>query len=53
MDRAGIRFTNERYINIEFDPDNNKATIMAVINGEAIAGSVTLTAAKAAKMEKK
>lgn len=53
MDKAAIRFTGSRYINIEFDPENNKATIIAVIDGETIAGNVTLTAAKAAKMEKK
>ena len=53
MDRAGIRFSGSRYINIEFDPENNKATIIAVIDGETIAGNVTLTAAKAAKMRKK
>lgn len=50
MDRAGIRFSESRYINIEFDPENNKATIVAIINDTAIAGTVTLTAAKAAKM---
>ena len=53
MDRAAIRFSGSRYINIEFNPENNKAIIIAVIDGETIAGNVTLTAAKAAKMGSK
>ena len=53
MDKAGIRFTGDRYINIELDPETNKATIIATLGDTTVAGSVTLTAAKAAKMEKK
>ena len=53
MDKAGIRFTGSRYINIEFDPETKKATIKAIIDDTAVAGTVTLTAAKAAKMESK
>ena len=53
MDKAAIRFTGSRYIDIEFDPETKKATIKAIIDDTTIAGSVTLTAAKAAKMEKK
>ena len=53
MDHAGVRFSGSRYFNIEFNPENNKATIVAVINDTTVAGTVTLTAAKAAKMEKK
>lgn len=53
MDKAGIRFTGSRYINIEFDPETKKATIKAVIDDIIVAGMVTLTAAKAAKMGEK
>ncbi len=53
MDRAGIRFAGSRYINIEFDPETKKAIIKAIIDDTTIAGTVTLTAAKAAKMENK
>lgn len=53
MDRVGVRFSGSRYINVELDPETKKATITAVIDGTAVAGTVTLTAAKAAKMEKK
>lgn len=50
MDKAGVRFSNSRYINFELDPETNKVTITAVIDDTAVAGTVTLTAAKAAKM---
>lgn len=50
MDKAGIRFTGSRYIDIEFDPETKKAIIKATIDDTIIAGTVTLTAAKAAKM---
>ena len=50
MDKAGIRFTGSRYIDIEFDPETKKAIIKAIIDDTTIAGAVTLTAAKAAKM---
>ena len=53
MDRAGIRFSNSEYLNFELDPETKKVTIIAVIDGTAVAGTVTLTAAKAAKMESK
>lgn len=53
MDRVGVRFSGSRYINVELDPETKKATITAVIDGTAVAGTVTLTAAKAAKMENK
>ncbi len=50
MDKVGVRFSSDRYINVELDPETKKATITAIIDGTAIAGTVTLTAAKAAKM---
>lgn len=50
MDKAGIRFSGSRYINIEFDPETKKAIITAIIDNTTIAGTVTLTAAKAAKI---
>lgn len=50
MDKAGIRFSGSRYIDIEFDPETKKATIKAIINDSSIAGTVTLTAAKATKI---
>ncbi len=53
MDRAGVRFSRSRYINIELDPETKKATITAVLDDTTIAGTVTLTAAKAAKMGNK
>ena len=53
MDKAGIRFSGDRYINIELDPETKKATIIATLGDTIVAGNVTLTAAKAAKMEKK
>lgn len=53
MDRAGIRFSGDRYINIELNPETNKVTIIATLGDTTVAGNVTLTAAKAAKMEKK
>ena len=53
MDKVGVRFAGDKYINVEFDPETKKATITAVIDGTAVAGTVTLTAAKAAKMENK
>lgn len=53
MDKVGVRFSGDRYINLEFDPKTKKATITAVIDGTAVTGTVTLTAAKAAKMESK
>ena len=53
MDKVGVRFSSDRYINVELDPETKKATITAVIDGTAVAGTVTLTAAKAAKMESK
>ena len=53
MDKAGIRFAGDRYINIELYPATNKATIIANLGDTTVAGSVTLTATKAAKMEKK
>ncbi len=53
MDKACIRFASDRYINIELDPKTKKATIVAIIGETTVAGNVTLTAAKAAKMENK
>ncbi len=53
MDKAGIRFTGSRYIDIEFDPETKKATIKAILDNTTVAGTVTLTAAKAAKMGEK
>lgn len=53
MDKAGVRFSNSKYINFELDPATKKVTITAVIDDTAVAGTVTLTAAKAAKMEDK
>ena len=53
MDKAGIRFPGSRYIDIEFDPETKKAIIKAIIDDTTIAGTVKLTAAKAAKMENK
>lgn len=53
MDKVGVRFSGSRYINVELDPETKKATITAVIDGTAVAGTVTLTAAKAAKMGEK
>lgn len=53
MDKAGIRFTGSRYIDIEFDPETKKAIIKAIVDDTTIAGTVTLTAAKAAKMGEK
>ena len=50
MDRAGVRFSNSEYLYFELDPATKKVTITAVIDDTAIAGTVTLTAAKAAKM---
>ena len=50
MDKAGVRFSNSEYLNFELDPATKKVTITAVINDTAVAGTVTLTAAKAAKM---
>ena len=53
MDKAGVRFSNSEYLNFELDPETKKVTITAVIDDTAVAGTVTLTAAKAAKMESK
>ena len=53
MDRVGVRFKGSRYINVELDPETKKATITAVLDDTTVAGTVTLTAAKAAKMENK
>lgn len=53
MDKVGVRFSGDRYVNVELDPETKKATITAVLDGTAVAGTVTLTAAKAAKMENK
>jgi len=53
MDKVGVRFSGDRYINVELDPETKKVTITAVIDNTAVAGTVTLTAAKAAKMENK
>ena len=53
MDKVGVRFSGSRYINVELDPETKKATITAVLDDTTVAGTVTLTAAKAAKMEKK
>ena len=53
MDKVGVRFSGSRYINVELDPVTKKATITAVLNDTTVAGTVTLTAAKAAKMENK
>lgn len=53
MDKAGVRFSNSEYLSFELDPETKKVTITAVIDGTAVAGTVTLTAAKAAKMESK
>lgn len=50
MDKAVVRFSNSKYINFELDPTTKKVTITAVIDDTAVAGTVTLTAAKAAKM---
>lgn len=53
MDKAGVRFSNSKYINFELDPTTKKVTITAVLDDTTVAGTVTLTAAKAAKMETK
>ena len=53
MDKAGVRFSNTEYLNFELDPATKKVTITAVINDTTVAGTVTLTAAKAAKMGEK
>ena len=53
MDKVGVRFNGSRYINVELDPETKKATITAVLDDTTVAGTVTLTAAKAAKMENK
>lgn len=53
MDKAGVRFSNSKYINFELDPATKKVTITAVIDDTAVAGTVTLTATKAAKMGEK
>ena len=53
MDKTGIRFTNSEYLYFELDPTTKKVTISAVIDDTAVAGTVTLTAAKAAKMGEK
>lgn len=53
MDKVGVRFSGSRYINVELDPETKKATITAVLDDTIVAGTVTLTAAKAAKMENK
>lgn len=53
MDKAAIRFSGSRYIDIEFDPTTKKATIKAILDNTTVAGTVTLTAAKAAKMGEK
>lgn len=53
MDKVGVRFSGSRYINVELDPTTKKATITAVLDGTTVAGTVTLTAGKAAKMESK
>lgn len=52
MDKIGVRFPGGRYINVELNPETKKATITAVLDETTVAGTVTLTAAKAAKMEK-
>lgn len=53
MDRVGVRFSGSKYINVELDPETKKVTIIADIDGTTVAGTVTLTAGKAAKMENK
>ena len=53
MDKVGVRFSGDRYVNVELDPETKKAIIKAIIDDTTIAGTVTLTAAKAAKMENK
>lgn len=53
MYKAGIRFSGSRSMCVEFDPETKKAVIKAIIDDTTIAGTVTLTAAKAAKMENK
>lgn len=53
MDKVGVRFSGSRYIYVELDPETKKATITAVLDDTTVAGTVTLTAAKAAKMENK
>lgn len=50
MDKAGVRFSNSEYLYFELNPETKKITITAVINDTAVAGTVTLTAAKAVKM---
>ena len=50
MDKVGVRFAGDRYINVELDPETKKATITAVLGEATVAGTVTLTAAKAEKM---
>lgn len=50
MDKAGVRFSNSKYLNFELDPNTKKVTITAVLDDTTVAGTVTLTAAKAAKM---
>lgn len=53
MDKIGVRFAGDRYINVELDPDTKKATVTATFGETTVAGTVTLTAAKAARMENK
>lgn len=50
MDKVGIRFSESEYLYIELDPETKKVTITAEIDGTAVAGTTTLTAAKAAKI---
>lgn len=50
MVKAGVRFSNSEYIYFELDPTTKKVTITAVIDDTTVAGEVTLTAAKAAKI---
>lgn len=50
MNKTGIRFSGSEYLYIELDPETKKVTITAEINGTAVAGTTTLTAAKAAKL---
>lgn len=53
MVKAGVKFSNSEYLYFELDPETKKVTITAVIDNTAVAGTVTLTAAKAAKMGEK
>lgn len=52
MDKACVRFSNSKYLDLELDPKTNKVTINAVLNNTKVTGAVTLKAAKATKAAK-